>query len=81
MIESWHALIDKLGGTGAVAAGLGLSASIVSGWRKRGIPSSRWLAVCRFAEAAGVEGITAETLARLDAARSMTVAEAVEART
>lgn len=66
MIESWDVVIDKLGGTGCVATEFGLAASIVSGWRKRGIPSTRWLAICRLAETKG-ELISMEVLAELAA--------------
>lgn len=68
MIESWGDLIDKLGGTTAVSAHFGLTSnSIVSGWRKRGVPSARWIGICRLAKANGVT-VTMERLAELDAA-------------
>lgn len=43
-------IIDELGGTAAVAAGLGLDDSTVSKWRERGIPPGRWLALVGLAE-------------------------------
>lgn len=55
--------IDDLGGTGAVAAGLGVPANTVSTWRKRGIPPSRWPGIVRLAEERGRSHITFEALA------------------
>lgn len=76
MIESWGMLVDQLGGTGAVAERLGLSASIVSGWRKRGIPSTRWLAVCDLADGKDVT-VSMEMLAQL---ASLPARQSTEAR-
>lgn len=77
MIESWGSLIDQLGGTGGVAEELALAPSVVSGWRKRGIPSTRWLAICGLGEAKRVP-VSMETLARL---ASMPARQPAEART
>jgi len=63
-------VIDKLGGTKAVAEALGLSPSTVSCWRaedRRGIPSAHWLALSRLAADKGVSEITLEALAELSA--------------
>jgi hypothetical protein len=65
-------VIDKLGGTKAVADALSLDASTVSCWRSsrkgRGsIPSSRWLPLARLAADKGVPEITLESLAELAA--------------
>jgi hypothetical protein len=61
-------VIDLLGGTKAVASALSLPLPTVSTWRKRGIPSARWLPLSRLAEERGVEGITLDALARMAAA-------------
>ena len=73
-------VIDKLGGTKAVAEALSLDASTVSGWRasgkgRGGIPSARWLPLAKLAAERSVSEITLEALAEM-AAR-----EPVEART
>lgn len=79
MIESWDTLIDQLGGTGVVAGEFGLSASIVSGWRKRGIPSARWLGIVGLAKARDVAGVTLEALATLESVKRQST-EPAEAR-
>lgn len=60
-------VIDDLGGTGKVAEALSLAASIVSGWRTRGIPPGRWPSLVRLAEEKGRSEITFEALASLPA--------------
>lgn len=57
-------VIDKLGGTGAVAAALDVDDSTVSSWRERGIPPKRCLALARLAADKAPE-ITLEVLAEL----------------
>ena len=58
-IESVGAIIDKLGGTGAVAALVGISAQGVSNWRsKKGIPPEYFLVLRAALEA---KGLVAET--------------------
>lgn len=70
------AIIDELGGTGAVADLLGVSASTVSSWRSRGsIPSEHWLSLARHSVAEG-KGISLELLAEAHARRG----EPAEAR-
>lgn len=59
-------LIDGLGGTKAVADGLGLKESTVSTWRARGfVPARRWPDVIRIADEQGCGEITFEALAAL----------------
>lgn len=41
-METNSDIIDELGGTGAVAAMLGLKAPAVSNWRRLGIPPRHW---------------------------------------
>jgi len=55
--------IDALGGTGAVSDALGLTPSIVSGWRTRGIPPGRWPELVKLAADKGCPQITFEALA------------------
>jgi len=67
---SIDALIKDLGGTTAVADGIGVPAPVVSNWRARGrIPPEHWLAVIGFAKATKVRGLTFERLAGLQRAR------------
>lgn len=66
MYDAWDKIIDDCGGTGAVAEALGATPSTVSGWRDRGIPSTRWLGIVRLAAGLGKNGITVEVLAVLD---------------
>lgn len=75
---TWDAIIASLGGTGAVADGLGESMSTVSGWRTRprGIPAERWSAVVRMASKAGKPEITLEVLAEVAARRTPVEARA-----
>jgi DNA-binding transcriptional regulator YdaS (Cro superfamily) len=58
-------VIDHLGGTSAVAEALALADSTVSGWRERGIPPARCLALARLASERGRSEITLETLHEL----------------
>lgn len=69
---TWDSIIAALGGTGAVAEGLGKSTSTVSGWRERprGVPSEHWAALVRFAGLAGKPEITLEVLAEVAARRN-----------
>lgn len=46
-------LIDKLGGTQAVADGLKVSKAVVSGWRTRGISEAGMYKIKAFAERRG----------------------------
>ena len=62
--------IKALGGTGAVSAALGLRPSIVSGWRKRGIPAARWPALVRLANELGCEQVTFESLSGFEQAEA-----------
>lgn len=41
-MDSNSAVIDELGGTGVVAALVGLKAPAVSNWRRDGIPPRHW---------------------------------------
>lgn len=41
--------IVAAGGTGKLARGLGTHATVVSKWRKRGVPAERVLPICRLA--------------------------------
>ncbi|EJN07913.1 hypothetical protein PMI42_07443 [Bradyrhizobium sp. YR681] len=75
MVESvwtWGAIIDALGGTGAVAEALGDSTSTVSGWRTRprGIPSDRWRSLVKLASDIGHAEVTLEVLAEVAARRN-----------
>lgn len=63
-------LIEDLGGTGAVAAGIGAELNTVSNWRTRGIPAGRWLAIVALAKKRGVRGVTFERLASLQPAKT-----------
>jgi hypothetical protein len=48
--------IDALGGNGAVGAAVGVGASAVSNWRRRGtIPPRLYFRIVELAEAKGVE--------------------------
>lgn len=58
-------VIDLLGGTGVVAEALGLADPTVSGWRERGIPPGRCLALARLAAQCGRNEITLEGLHEL----------------
>lgn len=76
-------VIDKLGGTKAVAEALSLDVSTVSCWRGRrkgsdkgSIPSSHWLSLAQLATELGVAGITLEALAELAAREAREPAEA-----
>ena len=64
-MQSPSDVIDALGGTGEVAGKLGIEPGIVSGWRRRGIPSHRWPALVRLASDRECIGVTFETLASL----------------
>jgi hypothetical protein len=72
---SWDSLIDDLcggsppppGSLGEVADALGQLLSVVSGWRKRGIPAPHWAAVVALAAERGKSNITLEVLANLAA--------------
>lgn len=70
---TWGSIIDAIGGTKAVAEGLGESKSTVSGWRsrRRGVPGTHWGAVVKLAADVGKSEITlvvlAEVAARLKA--------------
>lgn len=59
-------VIDRLGGTSAVAGALDVADSTVSTWRERGIPPARCLALSRLAAEKAPE-ITLEALAELAA--------------
>ncbi|WP_409997959.1 carph-isopro domain-containing protein [Bradyrhizobium sp. SZCCHNS3002] len=63
---TWGAIIDALGGTGAVARSLSISSPTVSGWRTRGIPSMYWADLVAMPALPG-EGriVSLETLAAL----------------
>ena len=58
-------VIDSLGGTVELAAALDIWPSIVSGWRVRGIPASRWPELVRLARRKRKSKITFELLAAL----------------
>ncbi len=75
-MDSPGSIIDALGGTKRVAEALGEAVSTVSGWRSRGIPGTRWVALVDLAKTSGRNEITLEVLA--SAARKP---EPVEGRT
>lgn len=87
---TWDSIIDDLcggsppppGALGEVAEALGQLLSVVSGWRKRGIPAPHWAGVVALAESRGRPEITLEVLAEI-AARKLepAVSELEEART
>lgn len=84
MVESgwtWGAIIDALGGTGAVAEALGDSTSTVSGWRTRprGIPADRWLTLVKLASDIGNADLTLEIFAEVAARRNEVDAEEIRA--
>jgi hypothetical protein len=56
-------IIAALGGPRAVAELLGCSRNAVHNWRHDGIPARFWLNIIEAGRSAGVEGITAETVA------------------
>ena len=86
-MDTWDSVIDDLcggsppppGALGEVADKLGQLLSVVSGWRKRGIPAPHWAAVVALAAERGRPDITLEVLAGL-AARKLETASAEEAR-
>lgn len=80
MAQTWDSIIDGLGGTGAVASALGLADSVVSGWRRRGIPGLRWVALAEIAANRGCREITIEAMASLASERSAVGGECAEAR-
>ncbi len=64
-------LIDALGGTSAVADGLGLKAPVVSNWKARGkIPAEMWSEIAQIATERGLNGMTLEALATMHARRA-----------
>jgi hypothetical protein len=75
MDMTWDMIIDACGGTGEVAGALAQSASTVSGWRSRGIPSPHWPGVVRLAASRGNIHVTFEALANLAALKSVEPAE------
>ncbi len=58
-------VINALGGTGGLADALDVWPSVVSGWRGRGIPSSRWPELVKLAKRKRKPEITFEVLAAL----------------
>lgn len=86
-MTDWDSIIDDLcggsppplGSLGEVADALGQLLSVVSGWRKRGIPAPHWAAVVALAAERGRPEITLELLAAL-AARKAIASEVEEAR-
>lgn len=66
MITS-DSVIDRLGGTKAVAEALALAVPTVSVWRVRGIPPGRWQSLTQLASEQGAAEITLEALAELRA--------------
>lgn len=64
-------IIDALGGTRPVASELQLALSVVSGWKKRGIPAKRWPDFVRLATEKGCKRVTFETLAGLPERREL----------
>jgi len=70
MFSTVDEIIDAVGGTGVVTAGLGLKyPSIVSSWRSRkSIPGDRWMSLAELARERGVVGVTVEALAELHSA-------------
>jgi hypothetical protein len=55
-------IIDNLGGTYAVARGVGCDPSRVSRWRKVGIPAERFPVIVRLAARCGHREVTLEAL-------------------
>jgi hypothetical protein len=66
---TWDAIIDACGGTGEVAGALKQLASVVSGWRTRGIPAGHWAGVVALAADRGKSEITLEVLAGIAACK------------
>lgn len=72
---TWDSIIDDLcggsppppGALGEVADALGQLLSVVSGWRKRGIPAGHWPALVALAAERGRTEITLEVLGELAA--------------
>jgi len=87
-MATWDSLIDDLcggsppppGALGEVAGALGQLLSVVSGWRKRGIPAPHWAAVVALAAERGRPDITLEVLAELAARKLEAIPVAEEAR-
>jgi hypothetical protein len=57
-------IVEALGGTAEVADQLGVSLSVVSNMKQRGIPRSRLLELHLLAERKGAVAVTAEVLQR-----------------
>lgn len=74
-MDSWDSIIVALGDTAVVAEARRWPASMVSGWKSRGIPSTRWSSIVELAAERNVSGVTLELLARL-AARKLEEARA-----
>jgi hypothetical protein len=76
-LATWGQIIDAVGGTGAVADGLGCATSTVSSWRSRprGIPSDKWAAFVELAAGCGRPDINEKTLAGVAARRGTEFAE------
>lgn len=61
-------LLDRLGGLKKVPELLGVSAQAVSNMKSRNtIPPKHWLTLVRAAQNAGLEGVTFEAMAELNA--------------
>lgn len=70
-LETFAGVIDTLGGSAVVAAGIKAEAGTVRQWRNRGsIPASVWPQIVSFANDQNVNSITLEALAALAARKS-----------
>lgn len=65
-IKTIDDVVIALGGNAALARSLGKGPSFISECRRRGsIPGQYWSAIVKVADAAGIQAITADLLARL----------------
>lgn len=66
MHTSHRAVIKALGGTGKIAAHLGVPLGTASAWKTRNaIPATHWWAIVQMAAGSGVEGVTVDALAQM----------------
>lgn len=65
-VDSIDGVVAALGGNAVLARALGKKPSFISECRRRGsIPGQYWSAIVKIAKRSGVQGITADLLARL----------------
>lgn len=68
MLRSWDEVFDAAGGPAEVGRAIGVSTEHATAMRRRGrIPSRYWMDLVRDCEARGIESVTYEVLATIDA--------------